>query len=75
MKGSSKFEFPPDLEVYLPPSLWRNLSSGEPQRILLVQALDRLRSISRNIRIELSPQSDGKRHKAIGKQVTAIIAG
>lgn len=38
-------EFPADLEQYLPPDLWRKLSSGEPQRRLLIQALDRLRSL------------------------------
>ncbi|MBD3324864.1 hypothetical protein GF339_09785, partial [candidate division KSB3 bacterium] len=38
-------EYPPDLEQYLPPALWRRLSSGKPQRELLVQANVRLRSL------------------------------
>jgi class 3 adenylate cyclase/tetratricopeptide (TPR) repeat protein len=38
-------EYSPDLEHYLPSALWRRLSSGKPQRELLVQANVRLRSL------------------------------
>lgn len=40
-----KVELPADLETYLPPDLWRKLSKGKLQRKLLLQALDRLRSL------------------------------
>ncbi len=40
-----RLEYPPDLEQYLPPALWRRLSSGKPRRELLVQANVRLRSL------------------------------
>ncbi|MBL7163949.1 MAG: adenylate/guanylate cyclase domain-containing protein [Anaerolineales bacterium] len=45
MKTPFDLEFPVDIESYLPPDLWRKLSSGQPQRRLLIQALDRLRSL------------------------------
>ena len=40
-----RLEYPPDLEQYLPPALWRRLSGGKPRRELLVQANVRLRSL------------------------------
>ncbi len=45
MTPPSDLKFPPDIEKYLPPDLWRKLASGDPQRRLLIQALDRLRSL------------------------------
>jgi len=45
MKTPHSAELPAEIESYLPPDLWRKLSSGEPQRRLLIQALDRLRSL------------------------------
>jgi len=44
-KNTSTFEIPADLEIYLPPDLWRKISRGKPQRKLLIQAHDRLRSL------------------------------
>jgi class 3 adenylate cyclase/tetratricopeptide (TPR) repeat protein len=36
---------PPNLERYLPPHLWRQLTEESPRRKLLLNALDRLRSL------------------------------
>ncbi len=45
MTRHSDLEYPAHIENYLPPDLWRKLSSGKPQRRLLIKALDRLRSL------------------------------
>jgi class 3 adenylate cyclase/tetratricopeptide (TPR) repeat protein len=44
-KNPPTFEIPADLDIYLPPDLWRKLSRGKPQRKVLIQAHDRLRSL------------------------------
>jgi class 3 adenylate cyclase/tetratricopeptide (TPR) repeat protein len=44
-KKTSPFDIPADLETFLPPDLWRKLSRGKPQRKVLIQAHDRLRSL------------------------------
>jgi class 3 adenylate cyclase/tetratricopeptide (TPR) repeat protein len=36
---------PPEFEKYLPPDLWRKLTGGAPRRGVLINALERLRSI------------------------------
>lgn len=38
-------DYPADLENYLPPALWRRLSSGKPNRELLIRVNVRLRSL------------------------------
>ena len=39
-----KLELPPDLQLYLPPDLWRKISGGKPRRGGLIKAHDGLRS-------------------------------
>lgn len=43
--ASQPLSLPEDLEHFLPPRLWQSLASGAPRRGLLLNALDRLRSI------------------------------
>jgi class 3 adenylate cyclase len=43
--GEATVTLPPDLERFLPPSLWLALTAGTPRRGVLLDALGRLRSI------------------------------
>lgn len=45
MSGAKTLTFPPELERYLPPHVWRKLADGVPPRGVLLNTLDRLRSL------------------------------
>jgi class 3 adenylate cyclase/tetratricopeptide (TPR) repeat protein len=40
-----RLPIPPELEIYLPPELWRKLKGAEPPRGVLINALERVRSV------------------------------